>query len=265
MKITALIVVVALTWALPAWAAPLKGVALVIGESGYAELPALDNPKRDARAMDDLFDELGFSVDRVLDADGDKLRGRDRGLYRRSRGCRCGAGLLFRPRHRGGRRELPRPDRCGPVDAAAGRRDHGAAQRSARPTGQDRAGDHRPARCLPHQCLCRRDGDCAPGIGRGAAGGGDRARRGEGADAGGAHRCLRRQSRHGDRLCRQPRPAGARRRTGRELALCRSADQAFRGRRLFARRSDDAGDRGGLSQDQGAATALDQLVAAGGC
>src|SRR4051794_29218592 len=53
---------------------PLKGVALVIGESDYATLQKLDNPKRDARAMDDLLDELGFTVERVLDGDAQKLR-----------------------------------------------------------------------------------------------------------------------------------------------------------------------------------------------
>jgi uncharacterized caspase-like protein len=53
---------------------PLKGVALVIGESDYAALQKLDNPKRDARAMDDMLDSLGFSVDRVLDGDAKKLR-----------------------------------------------------------------------------------------------------------------------------------------------------------------------------------------------
>ena len=53
---------------------PLKGVALVIGESDYATLHKLDNPKRDARAMDDMLDSLGFSVDRVLDGDANKLR-----------------------------------------------------------------------------------------------------------------------------------------------------------------------------------------------
>ena len=53
---------------------PLKGVALVIGESNYDTLQKLDNPKRDARAMDDMLDSLGFSVDRVLDGDAKKLR-----------------------------------------------------------------------------------------------------------------------------------------------------------------------------------------------
>ena len=53
---------------------PLKGVALVIGESNYDTLHKLDNPKRDARAMDDMLDSLGFKVDRVLDADTNALR-----------------------------------------------------------------------------------------------------------------------------------------------------------------------------------------------
>jgi uncharacterized caspase-like protein len=54
---------------------PLRGVALVIGESDYDSLQKLDNPKPDARAMDDLLDSLGFEVERVLDGDAQKLRG----------------------------------------------------------------------------------------------------------------------------------------------------------------------------------------------
>jgi uncharacterized caspase-like protein len=53
---------------------PLRGVALVIGESDYETLHGLDNPKNDARAMDELLGDLGFDVDRVLDGDGKKLR-----------------------------------------------------------------------------------------------------------------------------------------------------------------------------------------------
>jgi len=60
---------------LPAFAEqPLRGVALVIGESDYSTIRKLDNPKRDARAMDDMLAALGFSVDRVLDGDARKLR-----------------------------------------------------------------------------------------------------------------------------------------------------------------------------------------------
>ncbi len=54
----------------------LRGVALVIGESDYADLPDLANPERDARAMDELLGDLGFEVSRVLDGDADRLRDR---------------------------------------------------------------------------------------------------------------------------------------------------------------------------------------------
>src|SRR5690606_34853495 len=70
--IAALLLATALSPALGA--EPLKGVALVIGESDYEGLVDLPNPSRDARAMDDLLDELGFDVSRVLDGDADKLR-----------------------------------------------------------------------------------------------------------------------------------------------------------------------------------------------
>jgi uncharacterized caspase-like protein len=55
-------------------AEPLRGVALVIGESDYAVLPDLPNPRQDARALDDVLDDLGFDVSRVLDGDADDLR-----------------------------------------------------------------------------------------------------------------------------------------------------------------------------------------------
>jgi uncharacterized caspase-like protein len=70
----ALVVLLALSVPAVAQDHPLRGVALVIGESGYTGLHPLANPKSDARAMDDLLDELGFSVERVLDGDGNKLR-----------------------------------------------------------------------------------------------------------------------------------------------------------------------------------------------
>jgi uncharacterized caspase-like protein len=67
--------VVALFWlALPAAAQePLRGVALVIGQSEYEGLPALRNPENDANALDDLLGRLGFDVTRVLNADAEKL------------------------------------------------------------------------------------------------------------------------------------------------------------------------------------------------
>ncbi len=57
-----------------AWAEELKGVALVIGESKYETLSTLVNPNQDARDIDDLLGDLGFDVDRVLNADADELR-----------------------------------------------------------------------------------------------------------------------------------------------------------------------------------------------
>ena len=49
----------------------LNGVALVIGEGKYPD--KLPNPKRDAKAMDDLFDRLHFDTTPVLDASRDQL------------------------------------------------------------------------------------------------------------------------------------------------------------------------------------------------
>lgn len=60
---------------LPARAAePLKGIALVIGQSSYQALPALPNPERDARAIEDLLARLGFETDLATDAGLKKLR-----------------------------------------------------------------------------------------------------------------------------------------------------------------------------------------------
>src|SRR3569833_2018696 len=52
----------------------MHGVALVIGESKYQDLPVLTNPSKDARDIDRLLGDLGFDADRVLNADGDELR-----------------------------------------------------------------------------------------------------------------------------------------------------------------------------------------------
>jgi len=64
----------ALMLSVPAWAEELKGVALVIGESKYETLTQLVNPNQDARDIDDLLSDLGFDVDRVLNADAEELR-----------------------------------------------------------------------------------------------------------------------------------------------------------------------------------------------
>lgn len=49
--------------------APLRGVALVIGEAHYEGLPALKNPPSDAAAIGGLLGRLGFAVTPVTDAD----------------------------------------------------------------------------------------------------------------------------------------------------------------------------------------------------
>jgi uncharacterized caspase-like protein len=51
----------------------LKGVALVIGQSRYENLPGLANPANDARAVDRLLSDLGFDVDTVVDGDRRRL------------------------------------------------------------------------------------------------------------------------------------------------------------------------------------------------
>jgi len=52
----------------------LKGVALVIGQSGYAHVTPLGNPARDARAVGGLLTALGFDTRSVTDRDADKLK-----------------------------------------------------------------------------------------------------------------------------------------------------------------------------------------------
>lgn len=79
-SIRRLVVVASILLLLPAaaFAAPqvLRGEALVIGESKYAALPALTNPVSDARAIDDMLTDLGFRVDRVLEARGSQIQQR---------------------------------------------------------------------------------------------------------------------------------------------------------------------------------------------
>jgi uncharacterized caspase-like protein len=54
--------------------APLRGVALVIGNGSYEDLTPLANPEIDARAIENLFEDLGFETVGVRDADARKLR-----------------------------------------------------------------------------------------------------------------------------------------------------------------------------------------------
>lgn len=53
---------------------PLKGVALVIGQSAYESLVPLPNPGRDAKAIEDLLDRLGFETELARDENTRKLR-----------------------------------------------------------------------------------------------------------------------------------------------------------------------------------------------
>lgn len=52
----------------------LNGVALVVGQSDYSEIPALPNPANDAREMVKLLTDLGFDARSVTDRDARKLR-----------------------------------------------------------------------------------------------------------------------------------------------------------------------------------------------
>jgi len=69
----ALVACVILTSASLAQERTLKGVALVIGQTNYAALPALPNPTNDARLISGLLGDLGFEVSTVLDADSVRL------------------------------------------------------------------------------------------------------------------------------------------------------------------------------------------------
>jgi uncharacterized caspase-like protein len=66
---TLVFVLLALTAPALAQDTPLRGVALVVGQSDYAGMPALRNPASDAAAMEDLLRRLGFEVTAALDND----------------------------------------------------------------------------------------------------------------------------------------------------------------------------------------------------
>ena len=73
----ALVLLFALACAIPAHAGEakaLRGVALIVGQSAYEHLPRLTNPEDDARAVEDLFDRLGFETFDARNADARKLR-----------------------------------------------------------------------------------------------------------------------------------------------------------------------------------------------
>lgn len=55
-------------------AEPLKGIALVIGQSDYEHLDKLPNPARDARQIEELLNRLGLDTDMVENRDARRLR-----------------------------------------------------------------------------------------------------------------------------------------------------------------------------------------------
>ena len=159
--------------------------------------------------MAKLLTDLGFDARSVTDRDAGELR-RDLERFAEDAEAPMSPSLLFRPRHRGGRREF-----LVPVDAdVPSLKDADEAlvphfRRDGR-AEEDRAGDDRAARCLPHQSVSAgrrgrrrrplRPSRSAPAVWRRCA-----APRHSASSAGD-----RREPRHGDWLCRRTRPPGAR-------------------------------------------------------
>jgi uncharacterized caspase-like protein len=69
MRLLAALIIVLFTAPALSQDEPLRGVALVIGQSDYAGMPPLRNPANDAAAMEDLLQRLGFDVTAALDND----------------------------------------------------------------------------------------------------------------------------------------------------------------------------------------------------
>ena len=53
---------------------PLRGVALVVGQSKYRHLSALPNPARDAGRLEKLLTQLGFETNTVTNRKARRLR-----------------------------------------------------------------------------------------------------------------------------------------------------------------------------------------------
>ena len=74
---TRFILTVALSWIFSlqgGYAEPSERVALVIGNSGYVNVPELTNPDSDATDIAAALVRLGFEVNLLLDANGDEMR-----------------------------------------------------------------------------------------------------------------------------------------------------------------------------------------------
>ena len=63
-------------------APPLRGVALVLGESDYQHLPKLPDPVNDARKIEELLSALGFKTDIATDRTAEKRNANFRTLPR---------------------------------------------------------------------------------------------------------------------------------------------------------------------------------------
>lgn len=72
-SLAALLVLLVLCLPARGKAETLRGVALVIGNSAYEHVAALPNPANDARAVESLFNDLGFETTLVSDRDARRL------------------------------------------------------------------------------------------------------------------------------------------------------------------------------------------------
>lgn len=72
-RLAGAILLLVLVSTLAARAEPLRGVALVIGNSDYVDIAPLANPANDARAMEALLAALGFETTLALDRDARRL------------------------------------------------------------------------------------------------------------------------------------------------------------------------------------------------
>ena len=131
----------------------LRGVALVIGQSDYENIPKLPNPEHDARAIEEMLDSLGFETDVSNDRDARKLRRDLEGFVEDAEGA--DVAIIYYSGHgieAGGENFLV------PVDADVGSLEDAGEKLvplSADPRRAEevRAGDHRAAGRLPQRSV----------------------------------------------------------------------------------------------------------------
>ena len=73
-------------------------LALVVGNSNYANLPKLSNPTNDARAVADVLQKLGYKTELLLDASEQTIQDSNSTVCRRVKQCRSCNCILRRPR-----------------------------------------------------------------------------------------------------------------------------------------------------------------------